>query len=134
MPSAIAATRTAPIAAMRPIKVEGRTPSLTLSPAGAVCPGIASDASKGARRVSIGNRALARADATACGLGYNTLAGGRRGLRGDRHLPAEGRMPMQCLCRMAGDHVSLGDAARAIGVSVDTLRRWDRAGKLRTVR
>ena len=29
---------------------------------------------------------------------------------------------------------SLGDAARAIGVSVDTLRRWDRAGKLRTVR
>ena len=28
----------------------------------------------------------------------------------------------------------LGDAARAIGVSPDTLRRWDRAGKLRTVR
>ena len=28
----------------------------------------------------------------------------------------------------------LGDAARAIGVSVDTLRRWDRDGKLRTVR
>ena len=26
----------------------------------------------------------------------------------------------------------LGDAARAIGVSVDTLRRWERAGKLRT--
>jgi molybdopterin-binding protein len=30
--------------------------------------------------------------------------------------------------------MSLGDAARAIGVSADTLRRWDRAGKLRTVR
>jgi molybdopterin-binding protein len=30
--------------------------------------------------------------------------------------------------------VPLGEAARAIGVSVDTLRRWDRAGKLRTVR
>ena len=30
--------------------------------------------------------------------------------------------------------LSLGDAARAIGVSVDTLRRWDRAGKLATVR
>ena len=30
--------------------------------------------------------------------------------------------------------VSLGDAARALGVSVDTLRRWDRAGKLATVR
>jgi molybdopterin-binding protein len=30
--------------------------------------------------------------------------------------------------------LSLGDAARAIGVSVDTLRRWDRAGKVETVR
>ena len=30
--------------------------------------------------------------------------------------------------------LKLGDAARAIGVSVDTLRRWDRAGKLRTTR
>ena len=28
----------------------------------------------------------------------------------------------------------LGEAARAIGVSADTLRRWDRAGKVRTVR
>jgi molybdopterin-binding protein len=28
----------------------------------------------------------------------------------------------------------LGEAARAIGVSQDTLRRWDRAGKLRTRR
>ncbi len=31
------------------------------------------------------------------------------------------------------DH-SLGDAARLLGVSVDTLRRWDRAGKLETTR
>src|SRR5918999_1055194 len=30
--------------------------------------------------------------------------------------------------------LSLGDAARAIGVSADTLRRWERAGKLRTRR
>ncbi len=30
--------------------------------------------------------------------------------------------------------VSMGEAARALGVSLDTLRRWDRAGKLRTVR
>ncbi len=30
--------------------------------------------------------------------------------------------------------VPMGEAARAIGVSVDTLRRWDRAGKLRTTR
>ena len=30
--------------------------------------------------------------------------------------------------------LTLGDAARALGVSPDTLRRWDRAGKLRTVR
>jgi molybdopterin-binding protein len=34
---------------------------------------------------------------------------------------------------MAGD-LSLGDAAKAIGVSQDTLRRWERAGKLRTKR
>jgi molybdopterin-binding protein len=32
------------------------------------------------------------------------------------------------------DGLSMGDAARAIGVSVDTLRRWDRDGKLRTTR
>lgn len=30
--------------------------------------------------------------------------------------------------------VTLGDAARELGVSIDTLRRWDRAGKIRTVR
>jgi molybdopterin-binding protein len=30
--------------------------------------------------------------------------------------------------------LTLGDAARAIGVSADTLRRWDRNGKLHTVR
>ena len=30
--------------------------------------------------------------------------------------------------------LTLGEAARALGVSVDTLRRWDRDGKLRTVR
>ena len=32
------------------------------------------------------------------------------------------------------DSLSLGEAARALGVSADTLRRWDRAGKLRTTR
>jgi molybdopterin-binding protein len=32
------------------------------------------------------------------------------------------------------ESLSLGEAARALGVSVDTLRRWDRAGKLRTTR
>ncbi|MGH2950829.1 MAG: TOBE domain-containing protein [Solirubrobacterales bacterium] len=30
--------------------------------------------------------------------------------------------------------LSLGEAARSLDVSVDTLRRWDRAGKIRTVR
>ncbi len=30
--------------------------------------------------------------------------------------------------------MTLGEAAKAIGVSVDTLRRWDRAGKLVTTR
>lgn len=34
---------------------------------------------------------------------------------------------------MARD-LTLGEAARALGVSADTLRRWDRAGKLRTTR
>jgi len=30
--------------------------------------------------------------------------------------------------------LALGEAARALDVSVDTLRRWDRVGKLETVR
>jgi molybdopterin-binding protein len=30
--------------------------------------------------------------------------------------------------------MSLGEAAKQLGVSADTLRRWDRAGKLRTTR
>jgi molybdopterin-binding protein len=30
--------------------------------------------------------------------------------------------------------LTLGEAAKTIGVSVDTLRRWERAGKLRAVR
>jgi molybdopterin-binding protein len=34
---------------------------------------------------------------------------------------------------MDGD-LTIGEAARALAVSADTLRRWDRAGKLRTVR
>jgi molybdopterin-binding protein len=35
---------------------------------------------------------------------------------------------------MASDSLSLGEAARALDVSIDTLRRWDRAGKLKTLR
>jgi molybdopterin-binding protein len=35
---------------------------------------------------------------------------------------------------MAGVNLTLGEAASALGVSADTLRRWDRAGRLRTVR
>jgi molybdopterin-binding protein len=34
----------------------------------------------------------------------------------------------------ADEGALLGEAARAIGVSPDTLRRWERAGKLRTTR
>jgi molybdopterin-binding protein len=30
--------------------------------------------------------------------------------------------------------VKAGDAARALGISLDTLRRWDREGKIRVVR
>ena len=32
------------------------------------------------------------------------------------------------------EDLSLGEAAKQLGVSVDTLRRWDRAGKLATTR
>jgi len=35
---------------------------------------------------------------------------------------------------VAKGDLSLGEAAKALGVSVDTLRRWDRAGDLRTTR
>lgn len=35
---------------------------------------------------------------------------------------------------MGAKDLSLGEAAKAIGVSADTLRRWDRDGKLRTTR
>ncbi len=35
---------------------------------------------------------------------------------------------------MSEDGLLLGDAATALGVSVDTLRRWARAGKLQTTR
>ena len=42
---------------------------------------------------------------------------------------------MQCLGTMRSDQgILLGDAARALGVSTDTLRRWERDGKLRTKR
>ena len=40
---------------------------------------------------------------------------------------------MQCLGNGEASYL-LGEAAKAIGVSADTLRRWDRAGKLRTTR
>lgn len=32
------------------------------------------------------------------------------------------------------DHLTAGEAARALGISVDTLRRWDRAGRIRVGR
>jgi len=46
---------------------------------------------------------------------------------------ARTRAAYAMLWHMPSD-LTLGDAARAIGVSVDTLRRWDRAGKLQTTR
>jgi len=38
------------------------------------------------------------------------------------------------ILRQMAEGLTLGEAAKAIGVSVDTLRRWDRAGKLTTSR
>ena len=35
---------------------------------------------------------------------------------------------------MARDLFTAGEAARALGISLDTLRRWDREGRLRTER
>ena len=35
---------------------------------------------------------------------------------------------------MPAADLTLGEAARALGVSVDTVRRWARAGKIRTTR
>jgi molybdopterin-binding protein len=38
------------------------------------------------------------------------------------------------LRQMPQEGMLIGEAARAIGVSPDTLRRWERRGKLRTIR
>ena len=35
---------------------------------------------------------------------------------------------------MARDAYTAGDAARALGISLDTLRRWDRQGRIRVLR
>lgn len=35
---------------------------------------------------------------------------------------------------MPGKNLSVAEAARALGISMDTLRRWDRAGKLQVGR
>jgi len=35
---------------------------------------------------------------------------------------------------MPREFYSVSEAAKALGISVDTLRRWDRAGRLRTTR
>jgi molybdopterin-binding protein len=53
---------------------------------------------------------------------------------------------MQCLCLLGDDstqeQIAMGaeqlltasEAARALGISLDTLRRWDRSGRIRTQR
>jgi molybdopterin-binding protein len=35
---------------------------------------------------------------------------------------------------MPRDHLPAGEAARALGISLDTLRRWDRQGRIRVER
>jgi molybdopterin-binding protein len=42
--------------------------------------------------------------------------------------------PAHAILRQVAGELTLGEAAKAIGVSVDTLRRWDRSGKLHTQR
>jgi molybdopterin-binding protein len=38
------------------------------------------------------------------------------------------------VARTAGHTVGIGEAAKTLGVSTDTLRRWDRSGRLKTSR
>ena len=38
------------------------------------------------------------------------------------------------MLRQMSNDLTLGEAAKALGVSADTLRRWDRAGRLHTHR
>jgi molybdopterin-binding protein len=45
---------------------------------------------------------------------------------------ARANPPIQCLGMSRT--VGMGEAAKLLGVSTDTLRRWDRAGKLKTSR
>src|ERR1051325_7982194 len=53
---------------------------------------------------------------------------GDRRQRGGAPARAEGTR------RMARDSYSVSEAAKVLGVSVDTLRRWDRTGKIRAGR
>ena len=57
-----------------------------------------------------------------------------RPLRGSLYLGDVALGLAYVMYRQMAKSMTLGDAAKAIGVSVETLRRWDRAGKLRTRR
>jgi molybdopterin-binding protein len=48
--------------------------------------------------------------------------------------PRSRRRFAYAILRQVARSLTLGEAAQALGVSVDTLRRWDRSGKLRTHR
>jgi molybdopterin-binding protein len=50
----------------------------------------------------------------------------------DAHLPRAHAAPM--MHAMAKALYTAAEAARALGISLDTLRRWDRSGKIRTRR
>lgn len=60
------------------------------------------------------------------GVGQRAATGTEQSGAGPmRGVPSGPEMP---------DELSLGEAAAALGVSVDTLRRWDRKGQIRTTR
>src|SRR3954452_16278163 len=89
------------------------------------------------------SRAAQRAVGDRRRLGAAPRGGLPRRPRADRPRESRGadlegrahrRRPAPRRGRAAVAELTLGEAARAIGVSADTLRRWDRAGKLRTVR
>src|SRR3954471_2537945 len=62
----------------------------------------------------------------------STAAGGAPS-SGSSRASADEVLPIHCL-GMAAETVGIGEAAKLLGVSTDTLRRWDPSGRIETTR